>query len=142
MNQKPNATQQSLAPPAVLVNFPPSFGVGQLSQLIGLSVKTIQTYRTIYRKKPTKSGRPRLPPACTPPDSNTPVWLLTDVLIWLASHREAVAVQPASLPPGTHKPRVHRAPGALGRPTKVEEAEADAAGLTVKQLRAQKGGAA
>lgn len=103
--------------PIIHATFPPSFGVRTLSDLIGLSVRSIQTYRT---RAPY-----RLPPACTPPDARNPVWLLTDVLDWLASHREpATAPQPS-------KPRAAPAPNSLRRrPTLVEAEAARVAGYT------------
>lgn len=131
------------AAPAIHVNFPPAFGVGGLSELIQLSVKSIQTYRS---RSPHK-----LPPACSPPDAKTPVWLLTDVLAWLASHREPAVAPPL---PRSQKEKVLPAPNSLSRrPTLVEEEEARLAGFSgpgaVKAHRAalraaasQEGGAA
>lgn len=51
----------------------------------------------------------RVPPACTPPGSHRPVWIIGDVLDWLRQHQE----QPVA-PPATHRRR--------GRPTKTEQA--------------------
>lgn len=124
-----------------LVNFPPAFGVGGLSELIQLSVKSIQTYRS---RAPHK-----LPPACSPPDAKTPVWLLADVLAWLASHREPAVAPP--LPPSQRKEKVLPASNSFRRrPTKVEEEDARLAGFIGEgavtahraALRALEGGAA
>ena len=103
----------------ILVNFPPAFGVGGLSGLIQLSVKSIQTYRS---RAPHK-----LPPACSPPDAKTPVWLLTDVLAWLATYRESAVAAPL---PRSQKEKILPAPNSLRRrPTKVEEEDARLAGF-------------
>lgn len=51
----------------------------------------------------------RVPPACTPPGSHRPVWIVRDVLDWLRKHQE----QPVSPP----EPKRRR-----GRPTKAEQA--------------------
>lgn len=103
--------------------FPPAFQADVLSLLIGKSVAAILADRS---RAPHK-----LPPACTPPGTRNPTWLLADVLAWLASHRE-----PAAEPP----PRPRRAARRLlktGRPTKVEQADAERLGITVKELRAR-----
>lgn len=55
----------------------------------------------------------RLPPACTPPGTKSPLWLLDDVLGWLKQHREPAAVQPTPTPTTIHRRR--------GRPTKAEQ---------------------
>lgn len=112
-NHTPLAT--SVVSP-ILLNFPPSFGADILSVLIGLSVAAIHTYRSRARHK--------IPPACSPPGTRNPIWLLTDVLAWLASHREPVAVPPAPKP---SKPSA--AVSTRRRPTKVEQAAAQAAGF-------------
>ena len=72
-------------------NFLPVFGYDLLSVLLGRSVGTLQADRC--RKPHT------LPPACTPPGTKSPLWLLSDVLAWLESHREDRA--PAL--PATHE---------------------------------------
>lgn len=54
----------------------------------------------------------RLPPACTPPGTKSPLWLLDDVLAWLRQHREPEHTPPAPAP----------APRRRGRPTKAEQA--------------------
>lgn len=98
--------------------FPPVIGVDALSLLINKTPATIIMDRS---RAPHK-----IPPACIPPGSKQPLWLTADVLKWLASHREA---------PGRIK-RKPRSPK-LGAPTKVERAEAERMGLSVKEYRAQ-----
>ena len=61
--------------------YPPVLGYAQLSILLGRTVGTLQADRC---RKPES-----LPPACTPPGTRQPLWLLSDVLAWLAEHREA-----------------------------------------------------
>lgn len=90
--------------PAFKVDFPPAFGYDHLSILLGRTVASLQRDR--YRKPNT------LPPACTPPGTKIPRWLLTDVLAWLALHREG---------PGG-KAVVSAAK--VGRPTKSREVAA------------------
>lgn len=89
--------------PAIKVDFPPVFGYDGLSLLLGRSVASLQSDRV---RKPTT-----LPPACTPPGTKSPRWLLTDVLVWLAQHREPTIRRP------------QRKPGP-GRRTKSEEVAA------------------
>ncbi len=89
--------------PAIKVDFPPAFGYDHLSLLLGRSVASLQSDRV---RKPTT-----LPPACTPPGTKSPRWLLIDVLVWLAQHRESTIRQP------------QRKPGP-GRRTKSEEVAA------------------
>lgn len=111
--------------------FPPAFQADVLGTIFGLSLATVSA---------TRSRKPwRLPPACDT-GGRRPVWLLSDVLAWLAERREKIVVRAPPAQPAA--PRVHSAPGALGRPTKVERAAAAAAGLTVRQHRdLVKGGA-
>ena len=66
--------------------FPPILGYALLSALLGRTVGTLQADRC---RKPDS-----LPPACTPPNTRQPLWLLADVLAWLAEHREAPAGRP------------------------------------------------
>lgn len=80
------------------VHFLPAFGYDGLSILLGRSVASLQADRC---RKPWT-----LPPACTPPGTKSPRWLLTDVLAWLEKHREPLV-----------RPRDPR----RGRPTKAEE---------------------
>lgn len=99
-----------------LTNFPPSFSYDGLSVLLGRSVAGLQADKC---RKPWT-----LPPACKIPGAKSPVWLLTDVLDWLASHREPVAEPPAGVVV-THPPR-------RGRPTKAEAARRRAAAAAEK----------
>lgn len=71
-----------------LTNFPPSFSYDGLSVLLNRSPASLQADRC---RKPHS-----LPPACQPPGCKSPVWLLADVLAWLAQHREAQALVPVS----------------------------------------------
>lgn len=88
--------------------FPPAFGYEGLAQLLGRTVATLQADRC---RRPTA-----LPPACTPPGTKSPRWLLADVLEWLSAHREVEDRTPADVP-------VKRG---RGRPSKVETVEARA----------------
>lgn len=125
-------TQTSQAAPAaaarIYLDFPPALTADLLSGLIGQSIPTILANRS---RAPHK-----LPPACLPPGTKQPVWLLADVLAWLASHREPPTPQPITVVASRR-----------GSPTKVERAEATRLGITVRELRtrtahAQKGGVA
>lgn len=84
------------------VDFLPVFGYDGLSILLGRSVASLQADRC--RKPHT------LPPACTPPGTKSPRWLLTDVLAWLEKHREPLLHKPT--------PEPKRGPGRL---TKAKE---------------------
>lgn len=53
----------------------------------------------------------RLPPACTPPGTKSPLWILEDVLAWLRQYQ-----QPAPAPDTTTQQ-----PRRRGRPTKAEQ---------------------
>lgn len=104
------------AVPVINCDFPPAFGVDSLSILLGQATSTIYANRS---RAPHK-----IPPACTPPGTRNPVWLLTDVLDWLARHREPVPAPPPS------NPRATPAPNSLRRrPTKIEEEDARLAGF-------------
>lgn len=92
-----------------LTNFPPSFSYDGLSVLLNRSIPSLQADKC---RKPWT-----LPPACKIPGAKAPVWLLADVLEWLASHREPTVEPPATEP----------APRRRGRPTKVEQARRAAA---------------
>lgn len=110
---------------ASLASFPPCFGADRLSELIGKSVAAILADRS---RAPHK-----LPPACTPPGTRQPIWLLVDVLVWLANHREAAALPPQPRP----APKPRSSVSHLGRPGKKEKAEADRLGISIKTLRAR-----
>lgn len=94
--------------PAFKVDFPPAFGYDHLSILLGRTVASLQRDR--YRKPNT------LPPACTPPGTKIPRWLLADVLAWLALHREAPGGKGGALCGGTATK--------VGRPTKSQQVAA------------------
>lgn len=120
--------------PVIQVSTPPILGLEDLSPLLKKSIPAILADRS---RAPGK-----LPPACTPPGTKQPLWLLTDVLAWLATHRE----------PGEDRPPTSRAPKAAdplapkedgadegarrrrGRPTKAAQIARATAGI-------QKGGA-
>lgn len=90
--------------PVIQVSTPPVLGLEDLSPLLKKSIPAILADRS---RAPEK-----LPPECTPPGTKQPLWLLTDVLTWLAGYRagpapEAVAGQPRR----------------RGRPTKAEQIE-------------------
>ena len=112
-------------PYVLQTNFPPCFGVRGLSALIGKDIATILADRS--------RAPHRLPPACSPPGTRSPTWLLSDVLAWLAAHREAPVVAPGHV-------SVERsvAPGRGGRPTKIEQREAEKLGISVRDLRARR----
>lgn len=111
------------------LDFPPVVGVEQLADLLNISPATLLANRS---RAPW-----RLPPACMPDGSKKPVWLLADVLEWLAAHREAAPVAVAKAPPPPRRP---------GRPSKIEQDEARRQSVSVRELRALrhegKGGAA
>lgn len=86
--------------------FPPSFSYDGLSILLNRSTPSLQADRS---RKPWT-----LPPACEVPGSKSPIWLLSDVLAWLASYRQPV-VQPPATPDLTPIPRRR------GRPTKASQ---------------------
>ena len=93
-------------------NFPPSFSYDGLSVLLARSIPSLQA---------DKSRKPwALPPACRIPGAKAPVWLLRDVLEWLAAHREP-AVEPPAVEPAL------RATRSRGRPPKAEQARRAAA---------------
>lgn len=93
--------------PAIKVDFPPAFGYDHLSLLLGRSVASLQADRC---RKPTT-----LPPACTPPGTKSPRWLLTDVLVWLAQYREMR---------GGNRGSGASMPARAGRPTKSQQVAA------------------
>ena len=65
----------------------------------------------------------RVPPACTPPGTKKPLWILEDVLTWLRQYQAARA---AALQSGKRR----------GPPSTIEREAARAAGLTVPEWRA------
>lgn len=100
---------------------PPVLNVLQLAELLH---KTPQSVLADRSRAPH-----RLPPACTPPGTKSPLYLLDDVLAWLREHREPAAPAPAPAPAPAAEPARRR-----GRPTKAEQAARAAA-------RAAEGGA-
>ena len=78
-------------PTQLQLQFPPVIGYVLLSVLLNRTIGTLQADRC---RKPES-----LPPACTPPGTRQPLWLLEDVLAWLEEHREA----PAPRRPGRAK---------------------------------------
>lgn len=110
---------------ANLQSFPPAFQADVLSLILGKSVAAILADRS--------RAPHRLPPACSPPGTRRPTWLLSDVLAWLAEHREAPAAAPER---ASAEPKV--SPRRSGRPTKIEQAEAEKLGISVPELRARR----
>lgn len=76
-------------------SFPPVISYAHLSMLLGRTVGTLKADRC---RKPGS-----LPPACTPPGTRQPLWLLSDVIGWLEEHREAPAPRRAGRPPKIRK---------------------------------------
>lgn len=102
-------------------SFPPVLNVLQLAELIH---KTPQSVLADRSRAPH-----RLPPSCEPPGTKSPLWLFSDVIAWLAAHRN----QPVAAPTPVAEVGTGSAPRP-GRPTKAEQARRAAAA-------AQKGGA-
>lgn len=84
-------------------SLPPVLNALQLAELIH---KTPQSILADRCRAPH-----RLPPACMPAGTKSPLWLLSDVLNWLSESRE----------PAVEPPAVAPAPVKRGRPTKVEQ---------------------
>lgn len=98
----------------------PVLGVVEVAFLLKKSPATVYADR---------SRSPHLlPPDCTPPGSRQPIWLLQDVLNWLAQYRRPVVSAPAGI--CTHK---------AGSPRKAERLAAARAGMTVKEYRSAGG---
>lgn len=102
------------------LQFPPVVGVEELASLLRKSVVTILNDRS--------RAPERLPPECTPPGTKAPIWLLSDVLKWLADHRDNGREQRA------FQKTILCSQG-RGRPTAIESAEAERLGISVKELR-------
>lgn len=124
LESKPNSDFHQLLL-ASLASFPPVLGADRLAELLDKSVVTILADRS---RAPHK-----LPPAIYAPGAQKPIWLLADVVAWLLQYREepSQAQQPAQPAPKTS-----------GAPRKAERVEAARLGITVRELRARKGGAA
>jgi hypothetical protein len=97
----------------------PVIGIEDLSRLLRKTPGSILADRT---RAPW-----RLPPDSTPPGSKQPLWLLQDVLDWLAQFRKT-----ATSPPAREEPSVR-----CGAPTKSERVRAAQLGISVKQMRRQ-----
>ena len=108
---------------ASAAGFPPAFGADKLSQLILRDVQTIFADRS---RAPHK-----VPPACVVPGTQKPVWLLSDVLIWLATYREQASPIPDQRAAKSKTP-------SPGRPTKAEQYEAELLGITIRELRSRR----
>lgn len=80
--------------------FPPVVGIDGLSILLSKKPNSI----TLDRSRKPES----LPPACTPPGSQKPLWIVSDVIDWLRQYRED------SNSEATIKPKK------MGAPTKAE----------------------
>jgi hypothetical protein len=61
-------------------NFPPIVDINGLSVLLAKKTAVINIDR--YRRPHT------LPPACTPPDTRKPLWVVSDVIAWLRQFEE------------------------------------------------------
>lgn len=111
------------------VEYPPIIDADILGKLLHKTVSSIHADRC---RNPH-----RLPPACTPPGTKKPLWLLSDVLAWLAQHREP------SCRPNHHSQVQKEASEPSPRPiyrgasTKVERIRASELGITVKELRSR-----
>lgn len=84
-----------------LREFSPVIGVFELAELLKKSPAAIFADRS--------RAPHRLPPDCTPPGTQKPLWLLSDVLDWLRQYRQQAPASPAA-----------PAPRRRGRPTKAE----------------------
>lgn len=67
-------------------NFGPVLGLSELSLLLRKSPGAIIADRS--------RAPHRLPPACTPPGSKQPLWLLDEVLAWLKQFKQPQAEKP------------------------------------------------
>ena len=110
-------------PPAL----PPVLGVDELSKLIKKSPASIIADRS---RAPY-----RLPPSCEPPKSRQPLWLLSDVLDWLRHYQRPSVPPPAAFAQPRSADTLHR----RGRPTKVEQTEANKLDISVRELRERSG---
>jgi hypothetical protein len=94
-----------LTHPQNQTQFPPLLSIDDLSRLIGKETSSIIADR---------SRRPEaLPPDCTPETQKNPVWLLSVVLDWYASHQKPILVSKVAEVKQTSTKR-------LGAPTKAE----------------------
>ena len=116
--------------PSPTVSFPPVLAIDGIALLLR---KTPQAVLMDRSRAPW-----RIPPACLAPGTRQPLWITSDVIAWLASHREPASLAPSATQPHPREPREPRV-RRDGRPKKTEAAAAAAAGLTVKELRATEG---
>lgn len=101
------AVADGQSPVSIHLTFPPAFGYEHLGQLLHRSPVSLQAD---FSRKPAS-----LPPAHRPPGTKQPIWLLTEVLTWLANQPAKV---PASAPvKALEALEAKRGPGA---PTKAE----------------------
>lgn len=121
MNPNSNASISDLG------GYPPVIEADVLGKLLGKSVLSIRSDRC--------RAPHRLPPACTPPDTKTPLWILSDVLAWLAQYREPAAQAPD---PSKKFSAPQFALRRRGKPSKAETVEAQRLGLSVREFRAQR----
>lgn len=98
------AVADGQSPVSIHLTFPPAFGYEQLGQLLHRSPVSLQAD---FSRKPAS-----LPPAHRPPGTKQPIWLLTEVLAWLAN-------QPAKLPARVPVEALAAKRG-RGAPTKAE----------------------
>lgn len=110
--------------------YPPVIGLDELSKLLRKSRSSILSDRT--------RAKHRLPPACTPPDSKTLLWITEDAIAWLRQHQEPPATRPQ--PDSADTALATLAKPYRGRPSTAETAAAKAAGLSVREFRLQRRG--
>jgi hypothetical protein len=94
--------------------------VDGLSLLLRRETSTIQADRN---RRPES-----LPPACIPPGSRTPLWIVDDVIQWLRQHQESCEPEQGI-----------QTIAKIGAPTKAERIAAEAKCMTVKQWRFAQG---
>lgn len=113
------------------VGYPPVIDADLLGRLLSKTVSSIHADRC--------RAPHRLPPACTPPGTKKPLWLLRDVLQWLAEYRELPEKAARGAAPTRRlTPIPQPAAPKRGAPSKVEQREAQRLGLSVRELRAQR----
>lgn len=107
--------------------YPPVLDAEFLGKLLHKTVSSIHADRC---RNPH-----RLPPACTPPGTKKPLWLLSDVLTWLAQHRELGTRQVHDMQVTAKNPESEHRTICRGASTKVERIRAAELGITVRALR-------
>ncbi len=94
-------------------SMPPVIGVEELAKIMGKSPATIMADRV--------RAPDRVPPACIPPGSRIPRWILSDVIAWLRQFQEIPAPQEnPETKAGDFDPAPAAAPRKRGRPSKAE----------------------